>query len=303
MKYKSSNGPTARDNLPGQIALFDESPKATDAMTTVATNEVLTEHVDAIRQLGKRVVEDVIEIGRRLVDCRENHLAHGQWLPWLKMEFGWTDRTARNFINVYDQSESENFSDLNLPVSSLYLLCAPSTPEETRSEIIERARSGKPVSVDEVKKSIAAAKDRKKTKKRKQAKDVNAGADNAGDSADADANASANAGADANTSANAGADANTSANAGDNAGDNAGANAGDPEVTHEIDSTARNCQRKLMELTDGYILFVENWFSRADIDQHTREVLSQSIHQCANRLSVLAQQIAGYVEPTARRAA
>jgi DUF3102 family protein len=140
-------------------------------MTAVATNKILTEHVDAIRKLGKRVVEDVIEIGRRLADCHDNHLAHGQWLPWLKEEFGWTDQTARNFINVYEQSKSKNFLDLNLPVSSLYLLCAPSTPEKTRSEIIERARGGEPVSVDEVKESIAATKDRKQSKKRKREKE------------------------------------------------------------------------------------------------------------------------------------
>jgi Protein of unknown function (DUF3102) len=84
--------------------------------TALTTNPILTEHATEIRRLGKRVVGDVIEIGRRLVECRDNHLKHGEWLSWLEKEFGWTDQTARNFINVYEQSKSKNF--LNLACSA-----------------------------------------------------------------------------------------------------------------------------------------------------------------------------------------
>ena len=47
----------------------------------------LAEHVTAIRQLGKRVVADVAEIGRRLFECKRI-CGHGNWLPWLEREFG-----------------------------------------------------------------------------------------------------------------------------------------------------------------------------------------------------------------------
>jgi hypothetical protein len=134
---------------------------------TIVPKSVLAEHATAIRQLGKRVVADVIEIGCRLADCRDNHLEHGQWLPWLKKEFGWTDRTARNFINVYEQSKLEKFSDLNLPVSSLYLLCAPSTPEEHRKIILERAGAGEEIKRAEIKRGNEAAKAAKPAKRKK----------------------------------------------------------------------------------------------------------------------------------------
>jgi hypothetical protein len=46
-------------------------------------------------------------------------------------------------MRAYEMSsKSENFSNLNLPVSSLYLLAAPSTEETARVEVIERASSG-----------------------------------------------------------------------------------------------------------------------------------------------------------------
>jgi hypothetical protein len=121
---------------------------------TALTNTALAEHANAIRKLGKRIVTDVIEIGRRLVDCRDHHLKHGEWLPWLQKEFGWTEQTALNFIRVHEQSKSKNFLDLNLPVSSLYLLAAPSTREAARNEIAERAKGGEVIRIADVKRTI-----------------------------------------------------------------------------------------------------------------------------------------------------
>src|SRR5262245_24389369 len=100
-------------------------PPASSAQ--VHDNPILAEHAAEIRRLGKRVVEDVIQIGRRLSECKRI-VGHGNWLPWLEREFRWTDDTALNFMRVYELSKSRNFRDLSLPVSALYLLAAPSTP-------------------------------------------------------------------------------------------------------------------------------------------------------------------------------
>jgi hypothetical protein len=68
-----------------------------------------------------------------LVLADDMKLPHGRWLPWLKDEFGWQDQTARNFMQVFElAAESRNFRDLSIPVSGLYLLAAPSTPEAAR---------------------------------------------------------------------------------------------------------------------------------------------------------------------------
>ena len=48
--------------------------------------------------------------------------------------------------------------DLGLPVSSLYLLAAPSTPKEARTEIIQRAEAGEKISGATVKETIARVK-------------------------------------------------------------------------------------------------------------------------------------------------
>src|SRR5260221_9186089 len=48
----------------------------------------------------------------------------------------------------------ENFSNLNIAVSGLHLLAAPSTSEEVREQIVERAEKGERLTHAEVKKMI-----------------------------------------------------------------------------------------------------------------------------------------------------
>jgi N6-adenosine-specific RNA methylase IME4 len=123
----------------------------------------LADSAERIRALGRRVIADVIksviEIGRLLVECRDHpDMKHGGWLPWLKREFGWSDQQARRFIHVYELSREGKFNNLlnlDLPISALYLLAAPSTPESARTEVIERASVGERLRIDEVRAIIA----------------------------------------------------------------------------------------------------------------------------------------------------
>jgi len=114
----------------------------------------LQQYATQLRSLGKRMLGDVVEIGRILHEAKVL-CGHGNFLPWLDHEFGWTDRTARNFMRVYELSKtSENFSDLDLPVSAVYLLAAPSTPDKVRQEVIAKAKAGEAVTVKDVKRAI-----------------------------------------------------------------------------------------------------------------------------------------------------
>jgi hypothetical protein len=122
----------------------------------------LVAHTDAIRSLGKQTVENVISIGEHLTECRRI-VGHG-FRAWLKREFNWTYKTADNFMNVHKLvgSRCENFSHLSLPVSSLYLLAAPSTPAKAREEIITRAEKGEKLKVADIKSTIRAVRPAKK---------------------------------------------------------------------------------------------------------------------------------------------
>jgi hypothetical protein len=57
-------------------------------------------------------------------------------------------------MNVFEQSKFRNFRNLNLPVSALYLIAAPSTPEKVRDEVIERAEAGESMTRAKVKEAV-----------------------------------------------------------------------------------------------------------------------------------------------------
>jgi hypothetical protein len=128
---------------------------------SAADNLALAEHAAAIRKLSKQTIENVIEIGRHLVEAKAKVKKLGEsWGGWLDREFGWKERSAQNFMQVYEASKSAKFADLSLPVSTIYLLTARSTPKEARDEIIARAQAGETVPVAEVKRTIERTRGR-----------------------------------------------------------------------------------------------------------------------------------------------
>jgi hypothetical protein len=65
------------------------------------------------------------------------------------------DETARRFIGVYDLvGKSHKLLNLEIPVSGLYMLAAPSTPDEAREAVIARAEAGEKLSVADVRATV-----------------------------------------------------------------------------------------------------------------------------------------------------
>jgi hypothetical protein len=129
-------------------------------VTEIATvNPVLAEHANAIRALGRRVTADVIEIGSRLAACRRILKEEGAWRTWLESELRLSPQTAGRFIQIHELSrEHSNLEHLDLPVSALYLLAAPSTPETARTEVVKRAEAGEKISFADVRDTIEDAR-------------------------------------------------------------------------------------------------------------------------------------------------
>ena len=123
---------------------------------------ILADHASEIRELGNQVVANIVEIGRRLTECKKI-VGHGNWLMWLDQEFGWSEQTALNFMRLYElgKAKSKKLLDFNIPLSSLYILAAPSTDQHARDEIIQRAESGEVISYAKVKETVAKARERK----------------------------------------------------------------------------------------------------------------------------------------------
>jgi hypothetical protein len=109
------------------------------------TQILIQQRTSEIKERLRNVTQAIWEIGQKLVDVR-NCLNYGQFNSWLKTEFQWSRSTAYNYINVFETFGScSNFGQLDIAASALYLLAAPSTPEEARKEALESARIGETV--------------------------------------------------------------------------------------------------------------------------------------------------------------
>ncbi len=78
----------------------NDAETATKEIVTAAQQNVLNEHAEAIRILGKRTVHDIIEIGRRLAEVKKQ-IGRVSFLPWIDREFGWSEDTAERFMALH----------------------------------------------------------------------------------------------------------------------------------------------------------------------------------------------------------
>ena len=123
----------------GHVTLFDYSELDTE------TSSVVQQRTDEIRALMRRTAEDIIAIGRKLIEVKAR-LGHGQFLAWLEAEFGWHRGTANRFMQVADAFSAVEMSQIaTFAASALYLLAAPATPETARAEALERAAAGEAI--------------------------------------------------------------------------------------------------------------------------------------------------------------
>jgi hypothetical protein len=124
------------------------------ALTEHATT--LREHADAIRELHRNVIGNILEIGRRLIEVKKL-LGHGNFLPWVEAEFQWSAKTAENYMRAAEAfgDKFETVSNLPITITALYELSAPDVPPEARAEAMEIAKTGKPVKKAAAKTTIA----------------------------------------------------------------------------------------------------------------------------------------------------
>lgn len=106
-------------------------------------------------RIKSRMETCLIETGEDLLKAK-SMLAHGEFQPWLKTNFGWSLSQAQNLMNVAKNPENAKF--VKLPKAAQYALAAPSTPEAAKDKVIAEIAAGKKPSLKEVQAAIAEAK-------------------------------------------------------------------------------------------------------------------------------------------------
>lgn len=94
----------------------------------------LNQLVSEIKFFENQAVTSYWEIGKRLSEAK-NQLDHGEWLPWIEENLGYSRKTASNLIRVYESYSNGNTSShLNF---SKVLALTSIKDEEERQEFTE----------------------------------------------------------------------------------------------------------------------------------------------------------------------
>ena len=113
-----------------------------------------------LHDLERRTSESIIEMGQHLIEVKAA-IGHGNFLPWLESEFGWSHMTATRLMRVAEKFA--NVTNCDIPPSALYILAAESTPDEVRVEFTELAALGRKVTHKDVRAAIDQVKSRADT--------------------------------------------------------------------------------------------------------------------------------------------
>jgi hypothetical protein len=122
---------------------------------------------EKIRSTVQKSIESIIEVGQELLAVKEA-VGHSHFGAWLRLEFGWTERTAQNLMSVAERfgANTKSISDLSIDPTAAYLLAAPSAPDEARQTAVERAEAGEQITTA-VAKEILAETRKKRPRRRK----------------------------------------------------------------------------------------------------------------------------------------
>ena len=117
------------------------SAGATPSEREPRTPEMIGAEIRMYVDAGRRITLLCgIEIGRRLVEAKEM-LNHGEWLPWLKRETDFSERSAQNYMKVFNsygaaqlglfgpETNTQAFADLPI-TKALAMLSIPESERE-----------------------------------------------------------------------------------------------------------------------------------------------------------------------------
>lgn len=140
---------------PQSIPQFDYA--ALDAETRI----VVQLRRDELKTLFRETAQNIFTIGEKLADVRGRlqHNKSGGFDGWIEAEFGMSRRTAYRFINIFERfANCDNLAQLDIATSALYLLAAPSTPDEVVDQLLERAETGEHITHAAAKQAIDDAR-------------------------------------------------------------------------------------------------------------------------------------------------
>lgn len=140
--------------MPEQVNLCNVSP-----LRQITDEEYLDQTKGEIRGYSRLVVTGIINIGKKLAEAKAQ-VGHGKYQKFVREQLGFTDSAVLRFVQSFEFSKTPTLVDLEsvqIDASALYLLAAPSIPDEVRRAALKEG-GDRGNSHAEVQKLIADAK-------------------------------------------------------------------------------------------------------------------------------------------------
>jgi hypothetical protein len=109
------------------------------------------------RSAGK----SIIEIGKDLIAAK-HYLSHGAFLGWVVCEVGIPARTAQAYMQVAHWASGRNSNVAHLSPTLLYLLSAPSTPNEFIVDVLKRIEAGDRITLSDIREELKASREKRR---------------------------------------------------------------------------------------------------------------------------------------------
>ncbi len=118
----------------------------------------LRSQADRIR---RSAASSVVNIGKDLLGAKR-YLSHGVFLRWVEDEIGIPARTAQVYMQVAQWLGGKSTAVAHLPLSTLYVISAPSTPNDFAVDVLKRLQEGESISVKAVREELKAVRAKSK---------------------------------------------------------------------------------------------------------------------------------------------
>lgn len=103
----------------------------------------------AIKPLLRRAAGDIVKIGLHLMEVKNEQIPGG-FMAWVDAEFEMNYRTAKRFMEVAERLGDRIDNLSTLPISALYMLARPSTPDEAIERVESVVAGGDSLTVEDV---------------------------------------------------------------------------------------------------------------------------------------------------------
>lgn len=154
---------------------YASEPPGFDYSALAEENAALVRDVATrVRAHQRRTSAEIIEVGADLARVK-GRLDHGQFGRWLDAEFGWTIRTAQNYMRAAEVFGVKCETVSHLPPKAIYMLSAKSVPEAIVGEVVGKIENGEPIDLDAVTDQVRkASAERSEAKRKSRLKEVSA---------------------------------------------------------------------------------------------------------------------------------